>query len=163
MISGLSEESDDVVHYETMMTKAGMPQNRLGLIVVNHLPCLSPSQIGHYRETLVSIACEATQRLAPQGMLVIGTRDVRSCNGKLWPMSLLVLEDIERAVDRQVMKLKEMVVAVPDGYSKTRNKDEEGHKNACEENAQDDSEALVDIVDEHLPIIHAIYLIFQKL
>ncbi|ORY92997.1 hypothetical protein BCR43DRAFT_496172 [Syncephalastrum racemosum] len=161
LISGLSEESDDVVHYETMMTKSSTPEGRLGLIVVNHLPCLSPSQIGLYRETLVKIAREATQTLAPHGMLVIGTKDVRSCTGKLWPMSLLVLEDIERVVDRRIMKLKEMVVAVPDGYSKMRNKDDERQK--AHEETQDESDDPVDIVDEHLPIVHAIYLIFQKL
>ncbi|KAI8379148.1 uncharacterized protein BYT42DRAFT_593398 [Radiomyces spectabilis] len=155
LISELSEESDDVIHYETMMTKEPIEDAPLVLMVVGHQQ-IEARQIGLYRESIVQIAMEATKKLAPQGMLVIGTRDIRQNeDGKLWPMTMLVLEDIERAVDRDTMKLKEMVVAVPDGYSKDRRR-----KTTAGALVQDDD---IDIVDEHLPIVHAIYLIFQRL
>ncbi|KAI7883175.1 hypothetical protein K492DRAFT_235544 [Lichtheimia hyalospora FSU 10163] len=158
LISELSEESTDVMHYETMMTKPSLPEAPLRLVISAHQPQLLAHQINAYRQTLMQLARDAVKKLAPQGMLIIGTQDIRSADGKLWPMGMLVLEDIERTVDATMLKLKEMVVAVPDGYSKDRK--QETTASSIQLEKEEDS---VDIVDEHLPIVHAVYLVFQKL
>ncbi|KAI8149976.1 hypothetical protein BJV82DRAFT_585375 [Fennellomyces sp. T-0311] len=155
LLSELSEDSTDVMHYETMMCKPPREESTpLRLMVVAHLPHLLPHHIGLYRRTLIQLATEATEKLAPLGMFIVGTQDVRSADGKLWPMGMLVMEDIERSVDVRKLKLKEMIVAVPDGYSKDR------HRQA-EEAASNEED--VDVVDEHLQIVHATYLVFQRL
>ncbi|KAL0083611.1 hypothetical protein J3Q64DRAFT_1138071 [Phycomyces blakesleeanus] len=153
LISEMSEDSDDVIHYESMMSKKPLENAPLVLVMVGHQP-IEPRQIGLYRETIVQIALEAVKKLAPLGMLIIGTKDIRQKdNGKLWPMSMLVLEDIERAIDRSVLKLKEMVVTVPEGHSKDRQ----------QKNLNTEVEEELEIVDEHLTIVHAIYLVFQRM
>ena len=127
----------------------------LRLMVVPHLPYLSPHHIEPYRRTLIQLATEAIEKLAPKGMFIVGTQDIRSADGKLWPLGMLVLEDIERSVDVSELKLKEMIVAVPDGYSKDR------HQQMGESTTTNEEE--VDVVDEHLQIVHATYLVFQRL
>lgn len=146
------------MHYETMMTKPSLPEAPLRLIISAHQPQLLAHQVNAYRQTLMQLAQDAIDKLAPQGMLIIGTQDIRSADGKLWPMGMLVLEDIERTMDATMLKLKEMVVAVPDGYSKDRKQE-----SATSFTSLEKEEDIVDIVDEHLPIVHAVYLVFQKL
>lgn len=131
-----------------MMSRDPLPDAPLKLMVVHHQPQLLAHQIGLYRETLIQIAHEAAKKLAPQGHLILGVQDIRTEEGKLWPLGMLVLEDIERAIPSDILKLKEMVIAVPDGYSKVRN------QQVPEENT---------IPEGHLPIVHATYLVFQKL
>ncbi|KAG0171140.1 hypothetical protein DFQ30_001412 [Apophysomyces sp. BC1015] len=157
LISELSEESDDLIHHEIMMNKPPIANAPLVLMIIGH-PELQPRQIGLYRQTVVQIALEASRKLVPLGMLIIGTKDVRDNRGKLWPLSMLVLEDIERAVEPTTLKLKEMVVAVPDGYSKDRKR-----KVSVADEEEEGEEEVVDIVDEHLPIVHAVYLVFQRM
>lgn len=160
LISELSEESEDVVHYELMFNKEVYPSGDLGLIVTGHIPQLQPSQINSYRKSMIRLAQEAAVSLATKGFLIIGTQDIRdSVTGKLWPLTMLVLEDIEKEVGREVIKLKEMVVTVPEGYSKDRKKVVTSLENIEEEEEID----IETIENDHLPIVHAIYLIFQKL
>ncbi|KAI8090612.1 hypothetical protein BDF21DRAFT_460039 [Thamnidium elegans] len=159
LISELSEESDDVIHYETMMNKEYFEDGGLVLMITGHRNDLLPDKINYYRQTIVDLAIEATLTLAPKGMFIVGTQDIRDpYTGKLWPMTMLVLEDIERVVGRDVIKLKEMVVTVPDGYSKDR-------KRAFEEVVIEEEEEVIDIETvnhDYVPIVHAVYLIFQK-
>lgn len=139
-----------------MMNKIPYSDSDLVLMVIGHQK-VEPQSINAYRKTLVSIAREATQRLASKGMLIIGTQDIRDpVNGKLWPMSMLVLEDIERELGRDEIRLKELVVTVPDGYSKDRQQ-----KFPLEQ----EEEEVIDIetIDDFVPIVHAVYLIFQRL
>ncbi|KAI8997788.1 hypothetical protein BDB01DRAFT_714441 [Pilobolus umbonatus] len=157
LISELSEESGDTVHYETMMGKKRYNDAELALIAVGH-QTVECDQINLYRQQLVNIALEAADRLCTKGMLIIGTQDIRNYQtGKLWPMSMLILEDIEAAVDSNILKLKEMVVTVPDGYSKDRKKP------FCEVDKEDEQLIDIETVDDYVPIVHAIYLIFQKI
>ncbi|KAI8875798.1 hypothetical protein K501DRAFT_327341 [Backusella circina FSU 941] len=159
LISELSEESNDVIHYENMMDKAPLEDGKLVLMITAH-QTLAPCQINLYRKTIVQLAKDATKKLAHHGMLIIGTQDIRNnTSGKLWPMTMLVLEDIERAVDQSTLKLKEMVVTVPDGYSKNRkqNMDEQPDTEHNEE------EIDIETVDDYVPIVHAVYLVFQRL
>lgn len=168
MISELSEESEDVIHYENMMNKASFPEAPLCLMIMEHQASLHVNQIGTYRNMIVKTALEATKKLSPLGMLVIGTQDIRDpLTGKLYPMAMLVLEDIERAIARSVLKLKEMVITVPDGYSRDRKQSIDEALQIYqlqdkEENIIIDEE-FIDKTSDHLPIVHAIYLIFQKL
>ncbi|KAI9470552.1 MAG: hypothetical protein EXX96DRAFT_491184 [Benjaminiella poitrasii] len=159
LISELSEESEDVIHHDTMISKEPYNEGKLMLMVTGHVETLQPNQINEYRKTLVSLANEATVKLATKGMLIIGTKDVRDpITGKLWPLTMLVLEDIERVLGRDIIRLKEMVVTVPDGYSKDR-------KNEYElvEEQEEDFIDIETIEHDHLPIVHAVYLIFQKI
>ncbi|KAI9498996.1 hypothetical protein BDB00DRAFT_753869 [Zychaea mexicana] len=159
LISELSEESTDIMHYETMMSKPPQVESApLRLMVIAHLPRLLSHHIGIYRQTLIKLAAEAVEKLAPKGMLIIGTQDVRSPDGKLWPMGMLVMEDIERSVDPSTLKLKEMIIAVPDGYSKNRHREPKPE----DQNIHSTTD-VVDVVDEHLQIVHATYLVFQRL
>ncbi|CEJ00195.1 hypothetical protein RMCBS344292_14260 [Rhizopus microsporus] len=156
LISELSEKSDDIIHYENMMSKSPYVESDLVLMIVGHQQIL-PRYINSYRQTLVDIAKEAIQRLAPKGMLIIGAQDIRDpVSGKLWPMSMLILEDIERAVGRDDIRLKELVVTVPDGYSKDRQQ---------KPRSEEEEDEMIDIetIDDFVPIVHAVYLIFQKL
>ncbi|KAI9313150.1 hypothetical protein BX666DRAFT_1980104 [Dichotomocladium elegans] len=169
LISELSENSTDVMHYETMMSKPPRPEGPLRLMIASHQPNLQIHQIGLYRQTLMRLALEAVERLPLQGMFIVGTQDIRTADGKLWPMGMLVLEDIERTVSPTILKLKEMVVAVPDGYSKKRHQQEEEQRQTVPTTAsgveaeQHEEDEIVDVVDEHLPIVHAVYLVFQRL
>lgn len=162
LISELSEESDDVIHYETMMIKEQYQDGELVLMITGHQSDLKPSKVNEYRHTVVQLAMEATTKLASKGMFIVSTQDIRDAyTGKLWPMTMLVLEDIERQVGRDIIKLKEMVVTVPDGYSKDRNS--EAHQE--EQQQQEEDEEMIDIETvnhEYVPIVHAIYLVFQK-
>lgn len=157
----MSEESEDIVHHDLMFSKEVYPDGDLVLMVTGHIPNLQPHKINSYRSSLIQLARDATVKLTTKGFLIIGTQDIRDpISGKLWPMTMLVLEDIEREVGRDVIKLKEMVVAVPEGYSKDRK------KVFTPEELNQDEEEIIDIEtieDDHLPIVHAIYLIFQKL
>ncbi|KAI7859297.1 hypothetical protein BDC45DRAFT_564763 [Circinella umbellata] len=175
LISELSEDSTDIMHYETMMRKPAQEDKNapLRLMVIAHLPHLFAHHIGLYRQTLIKLAVEAVEKLAPQGMLIIGTQDIRSPNGKLWPLGMLVMEDIERTLDSSILKLKEMIIAVPDGYSKDRHQDILAQQpnlanttttfiTTAKEN-ENEEDIDVDVVDEHLKIVHATYLVFQKI
>lgn len=160
LISELSEESEDVIHYETMMSKDCYENGDLVLMITSHISDLPLSKIEDYRRCIVCLARESTEKLAPKGMFIVGTQDIRDpYTGKLYPMTMLVLEDIEREVGRDIIKLKEMVVTVPDGYSKDRKMDIQTI------NEEDVEESFIDIETvshEYVPIVHAIYLIFQK-
>lgn len=119
----------------------------LVVMATGHIENLIPNQINLYRRSIIQLAQDALPQLATKGMLIIGTKDIRDENtGKLWPISMLVLEDIERTTSR--LRLKEMVITVPEGYSKNRDRTVAVQQQQQEEN--------------HLPIVHAIYLIFQK-
>jgi hypothetical protein len=141
-----------------MMEKSPIEDGKLALMIAAH-QTLAPYQINLYRKTIVQLAKDATKKLAHHGMLIIGTQDIRnSVTGKLWPLTMLVLEDIERAVDRSELKLKEMVVAVPDGYSKNRKQNMD--ENPVTENNEDEID--IETVDDYVSIVHAVYLVFQR-
>jgi hypothetical protein len=144
-----------------MMDKEYYENGDLVLMITGHRSDLLPNRINDYRQTIVQLAKEATVKLASKGMFIVGTQDIRgSYSGKLWPMTMLVLEDIEREVGRDIIKLKEMVVTVPDGYSKDRKREFQG-----EEIISEEDEDIIDIETvnhEYVPIVHAIYLVFQK-
>ncbi|KAI8339815.1 hypothetical protein BD560DRAFT_412468 [Blakeslea trispora] len=163
LISELSEESEDVIHYENMMQIKPYENGSLVLMISNHLENLSPKCINEYRKSLVSLAEEALVKLAPKGMLIIGVKDIRDpFTGKLWPLTLLVQEDIEKNINRDQLRLKEMVVAVPEGFSKDRKQKYVEEEDQEEEN--EDTEIDIETVEhDHLPIVHTIYLVLQKM
>lgn len=142
-----------------MMNKAYYEDGDLVLMITSHRSDLLPTKINTYRQTIVNLAMEAMSKLAPKGMFIVGTQDIRdSYTGKLWPMTMLVLEDIEKEVGRDTIKLKEMVVTVPDGYSKDRKRDFV----EVEEEGEEDVIDIETVNHDYVPIVHAVYLIFQK-
>lgn len=139
---------NDSIYCDTLLNKKPHAHADLVVMATGHIENLLPNQIDLYRKSIIQLAQDATSQLAVKGMLIIGTKDVRDqTNGKLWPISMLVLEDVERTSSG--LKLKEMVITVPEGYSK--NKDTFTTESPIEEEPP-----------QHLPIVHAIYLIFQK-
>lgn len=140
------------------MSKSHYEEGELVLMITSHIFDLSTNKIDDYRRSIVRLAAESTKKLAPKGMFIVGTQDIRDpYTGKLYPLTMLVLEDIEREVGRGVIKLKEMVVTVPNGYSKDRKMDFQAVNEEIEDFIDIES-----ISHEYVPIVHAIYLIFQK-
>ncbi|OBZ81845.1 hypothetical protein A0J61_10106 [Choanephora cucurbitarum] len=164
LISELSEESEDVIHYDNMMQMKPYKNADLVLMIANHLDNLLPKHINEYRKSLVSLAEEALEKLAPKGMLIIGTKDIRDpLTGKLWPLTLLVQEDIENQIGRDRLRLKEMVVVVPEGFSKDRKQTDVQEQDKQEEENEDTEVDIETVEYDHIPIVHAIYLVLQKL
>lgn len=150
-----------------MMKKLPYANAGLALMVTSHMENILPINISVYRQALLRLATEAAIKLAHKGMLIIGTQDIRDpITGKLWPMTMLVLEDIEAELGRDILRLKEMVVTVPEGYSKLR-KDFQPTDSVLPEGQEEEKEEdFIDIetIDHgHVPIVHAVYLIFQKI
>ncbi|CAG8460640.1 4209_t:CDS:10, partial [Ambispora leptoticha] len=153
LISDLSESSDDISHVEKLLSSKPLPPpTPTALIVIPHIPnnVLNAKDIPTYRAAIMHLAREAHSLLPPSGFLIVGAQDIRAPDGKLWPLSMLFMEDINRIVGQDVMPLKELVITVPEGYAKDRRKIcsyEEFVDEKCVSDAQD-----CDI--EHLTIVH---------
>ncbi|KAL9554525.1 hypothetical protein MBANPS3_002775 [Mucor bainieri] len=151
LISDLSQDSvvNDSIFCDTMLSKQPYPHAGLVVMATGHIENLLPYQINLYRKSIIQLAQDAMRQLVVKGMLIIGTKDVRDqFSGKLWPISMLVLEDVERT-SHGSLKLKEMVTTVPEGYAKDKD-------------AFTAVPSLNNDQPEHLPIVHAIYFVFQK-
>ncbi|KAJ2817958.1 hypothetical protein GGI24_005244 [Coemansia furcata] len=160
LVSELGEDSSDTAHYLKLLAMAPRPQAPLALIVVPHIPgtqLLLPAHLAAYRRALVQITHDASRRLCPAGLLVLGTQDVRDATGKLWPLGMLVLEDVQRAVGAIRLRLKEFIVVVEHGHARKRD-DVESRDKYVEEQCILDGDN-----PRHLPIVHAYYLVFMKL
>ncbi|KAJ1676729.1 hypothetical protein EV182_007608, partial [Spiromyces aspiralis] len=72
--------------------------------------------VADYRRTLIQCIHDASRRLALAGLLIIGVQDIRDENGKLWPMGMLIDEDVHRAVGSIRLRLKELIVCVERGW-----------------------------------------------
>ncbi|OMJ15828.1 hypothetical protein AYI70_g7003 [Smittium culicis] len=104
------------------------------------------------------------------GQIVIGVQDIRDpINGELWPMGMLVCEDIENSVSNTVLRLKELVVVVPEGFKNTKDLQyyKENNINISRNNSEEPKvRYVVDLPNkkiDHLPIVHAYYLVYMKL
>ncbi|CAG8583226.1 2946_t:CDS:10 [Paraglomus brasilianum] len=160
LISDLSEESDDLSHVEKLLSLEALPPpTPIALIVIPHIPnsVLINHDIKDYRIATMHLARESYEKLPPSGFLIIGTQDVRTRDNKLWPLGLLVLEDVKAAVGEDKMPLKELVITVPEGYAKDRRKIT-SYEEYAEEKCVLDEENI-----NELPIVHACYLVFMKL
>ncbi|CAG8779822.1 4775_t:CDS:2, partial [Acaulospora morrowiae] len=121
----LGEESDDISHLEKLLkSKPLPPPTPTALIIIPHIPnnLITAQAIPIYRETIVRLAREAYERLPPSGFLVIGGQDVRTPDKKLWPLSMLFMEDVNKVVGEDKMPLKELVITVPEGFAKDKKK-----------------------------------------
>ncbi|CAI2163962.1 8925_t:CDS:10 [Funneliformis geosporum] len=157
----LGETSDDISHLEKILNSMPLPPpTPTALIVVPHIPnnLLTSQIIPTYRTAVKHLAKEAYEKLPPSGFFVIGGQDVRTSDNKLWPLSMLFMEDVNHSVGEDRMPLKELVVTVPEGYAKDK-------KRITKKDDYIEEYCIVDEEDkiEHLPIIHACYLIFMKL
>ncbi|KAJ2490423.1 hypothetical protein IWW37_003164 [Coemansia sp. RSA 2050] len=112
LVSELGEDSSDTAHYLKLLAMPMRPLAPLALIVVPHIPNSQflHHHIASYRRALVQITHDASHRLCPAGLLVLGTQDIRDENGKLWPLGMLVLEDVQRAVGSIRLRLKERIL-----------------------------------------------------
>ncbi|KAF9121421.1 hypothetical protein BGW39_010555 [Mortierella sp. 14UC] len=161
LITDLSETSDDLGH-QTKISKDSPcypPPAQTTLRLVAHIPCtiLKPHQITAYRTSIMHLAKEAMVQLPVSGIFVVGAQDIRTDSGKLYPLGMLIMEDVIRAVGEDCLKLKELIEAVPDGYQKDRRKITNWGEFKEEPRAPGDA-----ISTNHLPIVHACYLVFTK-
>ncbi|KAJ2781859.1 hypothetical protein H4R18_002622 [Coemansia javaensis] len=160
LVSELGEDSTDIAHYRKMTAMAPLAEAPLALIVVPHVPnaLIVRRHIEPYRRALVQITHDASARLCPSGLLVLGVQDVRDEHGKLWPLGMLVLEDVQRAIGAIRLRLKEFIVAVENGHARKRDK-------VSSRDAFVDERCIVglDSPDIHIPIVHVYYLVFMRL
>ncbi|OMJ29575.1 hypothetical protein AYI69_g919 [Smittium culicis] len=126
--------------------------------------------IKNYRRMIVQLLLNNYKRLMNSGQIVIGVQDIRDpINGELWPMGMLVCEDIENSVSNTVLRLKELVVVVPEGYKNTKDLQyyKENNINISRNNSEEPNvRYVVDLPNkkiDHLPIVHAYYLVYMKL
>ncbi|KAJ2494224.1 hypothetical protein GGI11_008940, partial [Coemansia sp. RSA 2049] len=79
-------------------------------------------------------------------------------HGKLWPLGMLVLEDVQRAVGNIRLRLKEFIVVVENGHSRKRD-------DVVSRESFVDEKCIVGSTDPgiHVPIVHAYYMVFMKL
>ncbi|KAI8320186.1 hypothetical protein GQ54DRAFT_334987 [Martensiomyces pterosporus] len=163
LVSELGEDTTDIAHYRKMIVlppKQPIPETPLGLVVVPHIPETQflRGHVESYRQALVQITHDVSHRLSPSGLLVIGIQDVRDEHGKLWPLGMLVLEDVQSAVGEIRLRLKEFVVVVEQGHARKRD-DVVSRESFADEPCVVGS----DSTDVHIPIVHAYYLVFMKL
>ncbi|KAJ2202404.1 hypothetical protein IW139_004616, partial [Coemansia sp. RSA 353] len=163
LVSELGENSTDTAHYQTMVAmypRLPIEFTPLALIVVPHVSNadFKLCHVEPYRRALVQITHDASRRLCPSGLLVIGIQDVRDEHGKLWPLGMLVLEDVQRAVGSIRLRLKEFIVVVENGHARKRD-------DVVSRETFMDEECVIGAVgtDIHVPIVHAYYLVFMKL
>ncbi|KAJ2081933.1 hypothetical protein H4R24_001965 [Coemansia sp. RSA 988] len=163
LVSELGEDSTDIAHYRKMVAMPLLPLTStapLALMVVPHIPNtqFSRCHVEPYRRALVQITHDASHRLCPSGLLILGIQDVRDEHGKLWPLGMLVLEDVQRAVGSIRLRLKEFIVVVENGYARKRD-------NVMSRETFVDEQCVVGVnaPDIHVPIVHAYYLVFMKL
>ncbi|KAF9206510.1 hypothetical protein BGZ49_002327 [Haplosporangium sp. Z 27] len=162
LITELSETSDDIGHQIKIAkdTPCYPPPAPTALRMIAHIPnsVLKSHQVSAYRTAIMHLAIEALEKLPIMGVFVVGTQDIRRPDdGKLIPLSMLVLEDIIRVVGDDRLRLKELIEAVPDGYQKDRRKvtcQAEFEEEICTPGDQP--------ITKHLPIVHACYLVFTK-
>ncbi|KAF9583661.1 hypothetical protein BGW38_008918 [Lunasporangiospora selenospora] len=161
LITELSESSDDIGHLNKISKDMPCypPPAVTALRLITHIPCsgLKTHQISSYRTAVMQLAIDALEQLPLTGVLVVGTQDFRTEHGKLIPLSMLILEDIVRVVGEDYLRLKELIEAVPDGYQKDRRKITSWDELPKEETCLNDT-----VPTEHLPIVHACYLVFIK-
>ncbi|KAG0287040.1 hypothetical protein BGZ96_008984 [Linnemannia gamsii] len=161
LITDLSETSDDLGHQSKISKDSPCypPPAQTTLRLVAHIPCtvLKVHQITAYRTAIMHLAKEALKQLPVSGIFIVGAQDIRTETGKLYPLGMLIMEDVIRAVGDGCLKLKELIEAVPDGYQKDRRKITNWGEFKEEPRSPGDG-----IPTHHLPIVHACYLVFTK-
>ncbi|KAJ1656077.1 hypothetical protein IWQ61_004288 [Dispira simplex] len=164
LVSDLNDDvADDIPHYELMTSMPCLDsQAPLWLVAIPHIPNtqLRPAYIAPYRRIIMQLALGALDRLNESGVFAVGAQDYRCrTSGEFWPMGLLVFEDVVQAMKAQTsgwtLRLKELMIAVPDGYYKDRKNATPSHRHL--------EPCVLDLPSlPHLPIVHAYYLIFRK-
>ncbi|KAG9061064.1 hypothetical protein KI688_007693 [Linnemannia hyalina] len=161
LITDLSETSDDLGHQTKISKDAPCypPPAQTTLRLIAHIPCttLKTHQITAYRTAIMHLAKQALDQLPVSGIFIVGAQDIRTETGKLFPLGMLVMEDVIRAVGEDCLRLKELIEAVPDGYQKDRRKITNWGEFKEEPRWPGDG-----IPTLHLPIVHACYLVFTK-
>ncbi|KAF9972092.1 hypothetical protein BGZ73_004827 [Actinomortierella ambigua] len=165
LITELSETSDDIGHQQKILREEPcLSDAETALMCIAHVPgvgsnmahhtsstiCLrTREQIDVYRMAVMDLARKARERLPVTGVFVVGVQDIRTRDNKLYPLSMLVLEDIIRVIGETHLRLKELIEVVPDGYQKDRRKVTSWEEYQEEPNWPEDH-----IPNQHLPIVH---------
>ncbi|PWA00245.1 hypothetical protein BB558_003706 [Smittium angustum] len=77
--------------------------------------------INKYRRMLVDLVINGYKRLMLSGLLVVGVKDYRDpIEKELWPLGMLVTEDVENSISSTKLRLKETIVCVPSGHENVR-------------------------------------------
>lgn len=112
LITDLSETSDDLGHQTKISKDAPCypPPAQTTLRLIAHIPCtiLKAHQITAYRTTIMHLAKQALDQLPVSGIFIVGAQDIRTESGKLYPLGMLIMEDVIRAVGEDCLKLKEL-------------------------------------------------------
>ncbi|KAI8591051.1 hypothetical protein BDZ88DRAFT_450731 [Geranomyces variabilis] len=200
LISGLSADGkDDSKHLATLLSAPIVTDTGIEapcLIIIPHInvptTALIPDGdwVARYLQFLVARASQAASRLAEGGLLIIGVKDVRVTldvpaetsnadntdaplgRSKYIPLGMILSEEMAKHIETPAgqMRLRDFVVAVPDGYS--RDKDAW----SVEELRERVSDDLADWAEENqreadgksdirrlLPIVQAYYFIYVKI
>ncbi|KAJ3182437.1 hypothetical protein HDU87_008601 [Geranomyces variabilis] len=199
LISGLSADGkDDSKHLKTLMSLpivSDTGSEAPCLIIIPHInvptTALIPDGdwVAQYLQFLIARASDAASRLAEGGLLIIGIKDVRvaldvpaktlDADGsdvplgrtKYIPLGMILSEEMVKHIETPAgqMRLRDFVVAVPDGYSRVKD------AWSVEEMRERISDDLADWADENqresegerdvrrlLPIVQAYYFIYVK-
>ncbi|KAF9990167.1 hypothetical protein BGZ75_003293 [Mortierella antarctica] len=151
----LPPDEEDLVSYERDRLQQIQENNRMLLALVSYTTGKLETVPTH--NSIMHLAIEALEKLPVTGVFIVGAQDLRTEEGKLIPLGMLILEDIIRVVGEDCLRLKELVEAVPEGYQKDRRKVtcwDEFKEETCTPNDE--------IPPTHLPIVHACYLVFTK-
>ncbi|RKP13432.1 hypothetical protein BJ684DRAFT_16167 [Piptocephalis cylindrospora] len=174
ILSGLGEYADDGLHLDRLL-RPDTPSDTEGddapmsLAVIPHVNAMDlfsqcPQIFPRYLEEIGDLAVQAHARLSPSGLLVIGIQDIREMpSGKLHALGPRVLQTIGSRLAERQMKLKDLVIAVPDGYELRPDMVSPPMGKHVEEEYLLSSDGYTRAQDRHLPIVHAYYFVYMKL
>jgi hypothetical protein len=169
----LGDDANDVPHLEKLLY--GSPPIEAGnvplsIVILPHIEDTNPKlphftsfdQLATYRRGVVRTAQQAYNDLCISGFFIVGVKDVRiphtfmdgdtvdewTTEQLLYPLGMLVLEDMNRVFRTDQLKLKELVVTVPNGYSRDPYKWDKNYQEIHINELPEDSS------QRYLPIVH---------
>lgn len=150
-MSNLGEQTDDSAHLRKLNSLEPLPDPApLALVVMSQPESLTVQEITEFRHGILKVTKSAYEQLCPSGVYALCIRDIRDPQtGNLWPLGLLIMEDITNFMSESCLKLKELIVGVPEGYARNPNdtKSFSGYREKC----------ILDEAVESLPIVHVTY------
>ena len=144
-------------HASNLVAEYDAHEDDVDLVFVPHIDYsadATSARVQTHRRALLRIAEQAAKTLKDGGYLVVGARDWRDpSDDRLWPVPLLVHGDLAAL---GLFVLKEIVVLVPQGYSKSKTSDADHYKRfECHVDAPG--------AMQHLDLVHVEYLVFVKM
>ncbi|KAJ3280418.1 hypothetical protein HK104_000670, partial [Borealophlyctis nickersoniae] len=190
LVSDLSPEGEDDVKYlRSLLLSPILPPTTSrspSLIFIPHINVPSTALldtaawVARYRRFIVECARDAVERLEDGGYFIVGVKDVRvgdrvddvevealdpSPPSTLIPLTLLTYEDITThvpATPAGSLRLKEMVIAVPEGFARDKTIPIEEMRARVKEDMEEWAEEREGGCKRVLPIVQASYFIYIK-